>query len=162
MDADGSGDLDVEEFQDAMASMGQKLTELQVDEVMSELDIDGSGTIEASEFMDKLKQFGQERTDEIAKCHEIFAEIDDDKSGFLDAKEVKKLAKRMGFEEQLSQKGFLKKMIAEMEAAGSDGADGGAAAGRGARGRGADRPAGGRHGAAARLLLRAARADLGV
>ena len=129
VDADGSGDLDVEEFQDAMASMGQKLTELEVDEVMSELDIDGSGTIEASEFMDKLKQFGQERTDEIARCHEIFAEIDDDKSGFLDAKEVKKLAKRMGFEEQLSQKGFLKKMIAEMEAAGSDGAEGGAAGG---------------------------------
>ena len=134
--AEQSGDADIDNLY---------ISELQVDEVMSELDIDGSGTIEASEFMDKLKQFGQERTDEIAKCHEIFAEIDDDKSGFLDAKEVKKLAKRMGFEEQLSQKGFLKKMIAEMEAAGSDGAEGGAVGGRGrVRGDGA-RARGRRH-----------------
>eukprot|EP01043_Picozoa_sp_COSAG02_P022691 COSAG02_NODE_1187_length_14003_cov_48.566240_3_plen_297_part_00 len=61
VDADGSGDLDVVEFQTAMENMGQTLTELEITEVMSELDIDGSGTIEAGELLDKLKQFGQER-----------------------------------------------------------------------------------------------------
>lgn len=116
VDSDGSGDLDIDEFQEAMRTMGQALTPLEVQEVMAELDIDGSGTIEAPEFIDKLKQFAKERTDDISKCKELFAEIDADGSGYLCEKEVKQLVVKMGFEEQMkTDKKFVKKLIHQIE-----------------------------------------------
>ena len=116
VDTDGSGDLDIVEFQEAMRSMGQVLTHLEIQEVMAELDIDGSGTIEASEFLDKLKQFAKERATDVSRCKELFAEIDEDDSGHLDEKEVKQLAKKMGFEEQMkADKDFVAKMIQMIE-----------------------------------------------
>ena len=96
VDADGSGDLDIHEFQQALTSMKLDLTELEAEEVVAELDIDGSGTIAASEFLDKLKAFGRERGEDRRKCRVLFDEIDDDDSGFLDKDEVGKLAARMG------------------------------------------------------------------
>ena len=131
VDTDGSGDLDIDELQQAIHNMGQVLTQMEVQEVMIELDIDGSGMISASEFLDKLKQFGKERAGDIARCKDLFAEIDEDASGFLDEKEVKQLVKQMGFEEQMkADRKFVKKLMetieqSDLDARGGDAGSGG-------------------------------------
>ena len=78
VDSDGSGDLDVIEFQEALRRMGQDLTPNQVEEVMYELDLDKSGSIGVSEFLDKLKQAENERVADTKKCKALFDEADDD------------------------------------------------------------------------------------
>ncbi|KAJ1440295.1 hypothetical protein B484DRAFT_391337, partial [Ochromonadaceae sp. CCMP2298] len=50
IDADGSGELDVEEFGCLLQSMGIGMTPVQVLEVMSEYDVDAGGVIELGEF----------------------------------------------------------------------------------------------------------------
>lgn len=68
-------------------------------------------------FADVVSGSGHSVND-VGRCHEVFAEIDGDGSGFLDEKEVKQLAEKIGFREQIkAEKGFIKKMIQEMEAA---------------------------------------------
>ena len=126
VDKDGSGDLDIDELQQAIHNMGQVLSQTEVQEVMIELDIDGSGTISAPEFLDKLKQFGKERAGDISRCKELFAEIDEDASGFLDEKEVKQLVKKMGFQEQMkADRNFVKKLMDTIERSDLDSGSGG-------------------------------------
>ena len=115
VDSDGSGDLDVIEFQEALRRMGQDLTPNQVEQVMYELDLDKSGSIGVSEFLDKLKQAENERVADTKKCKALFDEADDDNSGQLDAGEVAMVAEKMGLGAQLEEPDFLKNMVKEME-----------------------------------------------
>ena len=115
VDSDGSGDLDVIEFQEALRRMGQDLTPNQVEEVMYELDLDKSGSIGVSEFLDKLKQAENERVADTKKCKALFDEADGDNSGHLDATEVAMVAEKMGLGAQLEEPDFLKNMVKEME-----------------------------------------------
>ena len=84
VDTDGSGELDLLEFQESMRRMGQSLSPNQAFEVMAELDLDGSGTIGVSEFLDKLKQVREESENRMQRCKQLFSEFDSDGSGVLD------------------------------------------------------------------------------
>ena len=115
VDTDGSGELDLLEFQESMRRMGQHLTSNQAFEIMAELDLDGSGTIGVSEFLDKLKQVRAETETRMQKCKQLFREADKDGSGFLDEDEVVYVAAKMGLSEMVSDRLFVKNMIHEME-----------------------------------------------
>eukprot|EP01046_Picozoa_sp_COSAG06_P004743 COSAG06_NODE_203_length_20332_cov_14.679978_11_plen_1688_part_00 len=115
VDVDGSGELDVLEFQESMRRMGQNLSPNQAFEVMAELDLDGSGTIGVSEFLDKLKYVRAESEGRVQKCKQLFAEADDDGSGFLDEKEITYVAGKMGLSDMVSDPTFVTNMIHEME-----------------------------------------------
>jgi Ca2+-binding EF-hand superfamily protein len=102
VDADGSGDLDVIELQAALLKMGQDLSELEVEEVLSELSSEG-GALEmsVSQFLDKITLYESERAADTEKCAKLFAQFDEDGSGQLDRLEVLKLAKEMGLGDQI-------------------------------------------------------------
>lgn len=49
-DSDGSGELDLEEFREALSSLSIDLTDLQFEQLVNEIDQDGSGEIDQDEF----------------------------------------------------------------------------------------------------------------
>lgn len=99
VDADGSGDLDPVELQEALRRMDQDLNELEVEEIMRELV--GAELVTSMQFMDALKQFQNEREADIQKCEDLFSEFDKDGSGGLDFGEVWKLVERLGIGKKL-------------------------------------------------------------
>lgn len=115
VDVDGSGELDLIEFQESMRKMGQNLTSNEAVEIMAELDLDGSGTIGVSEFLDKLKQVRGETEERLGMCKKLFREADDDSSGFLEESEVAYVAGKLGLSDMVSDPLFVKNMIVEME-----------------------------------------------
>lgn len=60
-DTDGSGDIDVGEFRQAVKSLGFAAGDDEIDEVFAELDADGSGSIEAAEISAMLQMSPEER-----------------------------------------------------------------------------------------------------
>ena len=124
VDADGSGELDLLEFQESMRRMGQNLSPNQAFEIMAELDLDGNGHIGVSEFLDKLKQVREQSKKRMQRCKQLFAEFDSDGSGVLDEAEVACVAGKMGLSDRVSDPLFLKTMIHEMESMYSQHVDG--------------------------------------
>ncbi|MCJ1440326.1 MAG: hypothetical protein MMC23_000809 [Stictis urceolatum] len=55
-DRDGSGQISKAELQDVMKSIGEKLTDAEIDEMMAQADEDGSGTIDYQEFMKLMER----------------------------------------------------------------------------------------------------------
>ena len=60
-DADGSGDIDKDEFREAVKSMGFAAGDEEIDEIFDELDADGSGSIEGAEISSMLQMTPEER-----------------------------------------------------------------------------------------------------
>jgi hypothetical protein len=52
MDSDEGGTLDRDEVRDLARSLGNQLTEAQLDQAMAEMDEDGSGEVDFEEFFD--------------------------------------------------------------------------------------------------------------
>ena len=50
-DRDGGGEIDTDELEDVLRSMGMKPTDHQMEEIINELDENRDGTIEFSEFL---------------------------------------------------------------------------------------------------------------
>lgn len=119
VDADGTGVLDVFEFQEALLRMGQELTPEQVHDVMAELDCDCDTSVSISEFLDKLKQAESTRAADMCRCKALFERADGDGSGQLNRSELRRVAEQMGLREQLSDPEFLSAMIANIQAHGS-------------------------------------------
>ena len=49
-DADGSGTINIDELSTALQTLGQKVTQEELQELMKEMDTDESGTVEFEEF----------------------------------------------------------------------------------------------------------------
>lgn len=116
VDSDGTGDLDIVEFQETLRRMGQQLTPDQASAVMSELDIDHSGKIAVSEFLDKLKQAESQRRADMRQCQKLFGDADKNHSGTLDRAEVVWVGTEMGLGEQMKSPAFVDHMVVEIEA----------------------------------------------
>ena len=50
-DEDGSGEIDVEEFENLMKTLGYNYTDIELKEMIEQIDIDGSGEIDFAEFI---------------------------------------------------------------------------------------------------------------
>ncbi|KAK4697178.1 hypothetical protein P7C71_g857, partial [Lecanoromycetidae sp. Uapishka_2] len=54
-DRDGSGTINIEELKEVMKSIGESLTDEEIEDMMREADKDGNGTIDYDEFMQLMK-----------------------------------------------------------------------------------------------------------
>lgn len=87
IDIDGSGNIDYEEFFEAVGEERSPFT----DKLFSLIDLDGSGTIEFDEFVRVLATYCMFTKDEVLRfCFECF---DVDRSGSIDEKEFVELCK---------------------------------------------------------------------
>jgi Ca2+-binding EF-hand superfamily protein len=119
-DSDGSGEIDLGELRDAMASIRVILTESELEHMLADLDVDGSASIGMVEFeavMDKMynskekhslwksagfalkKKLGAQLDVKIElpnKCRDIFKEFDADGSGRIDIGEMCEALGKLG------------------------------------------------------------------
>jgi len=87
IDIDGSGNIDIDEFLEAVGEERSPFTE----KLFALIDLDGSGTIEFDEFVHVLATYCMFTKDEILRfCFECF---DVDRSGSIDEKEFVELCK---------------------------------------------------------------------
>jgi Ca2+-binding EF-hand superfamily protein len=87
IDIDGSGNIDFDEFFEAIGELRSPFT----DKLFALIDLDGSGTIEYDEFVRVLATYCMFTKDEILRfCFECF---DVDRSGTIDEKEFVELCK---------------------------------------------------------------------
>ena len=117
MDADGSGELDVEEFKAALLAMGLGMSDEEMGLVMREIDTDGGGTVSIDEFVDRMKQIDSRMAEGgTGTVHEVldrifdfinttkfriidmFNKIDIDGNGELDAVEFYACMKELGLD----------------------------------------------------------------
>lgn len=95
-DEDHSGEIDKSEFRTLIGSLGLKLTDKQIDEMMKSMDKDGSGSIDYEEFSAAMRtfQFGKESS---IKQHieSAFNDYDKDMDAYISAQDFLKLSSEL-------------------------------------------------------------------
>ncbi|OEL35348.1 Calmodulin [Dichanthelium oligosanthes] len=94
-DKNGDGYITSEELGAVIKSLGQNLTESEVQDMIKEVDADGNGTIEFPEFLNlmahKLKD-----TDSEEELRESFEMFDKDRDGYISAAELRHMMANLG------------------------------------------------------------------
>lgn len=86
IDKDGGGDLDEGELKRALASMGEKLTDADIKDIVDEIDVNGDGTIDLNEFMLLIESRIRD-PDLIKYSYEAFNLFSETKEEYLTKKE---------------------------------------------------------------------------
>ncbi|ACO63987.1 predicted protein, partial [Micromonas commoda] len=98
-DADGSGELEVDELREVMAHLGLELTKGEFDHyvaaLMQDYDVDNSGSLDFWEF-EKFYEQCLASDDLRAAVHAAFKKFDTDKSGSLEIPELYNVLKEIG------------------------------------------------------------------
>ncbi|KRX11001.1 hypothetical protein PPERSA_03059 [Pseudocohnilembus persalinus] len=87
-DKDNDGSISTKELGEVMKSLGQKPTELELQEMVNEIDQDGNGLIDEEEFC-KLMAKKMKDTDTEEELIEAFKVFDHDQTGKIDIDELK-------------------------------------------------------------------------
>lgn len=105
-DKDGNGKVNAKELGVVMRSLGQRLTEEELEGMIKEADTDGSGTVDFNEFIGlmALKKLSREEEEELKAAFRVFDKNDD---GHISAEELRRVM------HNLSQK-LSDKEVAEM------------------------------------------------
>ncbi|KAK3601261.1 hypothetical protein CHS0354_040440 [Potamilus streckersoni] len=96
LDKDGDGIINTKELETVMRSLGQNLTEAELQRMINDVDADGKGSIDFPEFLAMMTRNTKERKlseDEIRKLFEVF---DMDGDGYISAAELKQLMINLG------------------------------------------------------------------
>ncbi|CAM6100341.1 unnamed protein product [Calypogeia fissa] len=98
-DKNGDGSINKSELGVVMASLGQKLTETELEDMIDEVDADGNGMIEFSEFLKLVGIHRKVQRKHFEEEHrEAFRVFDRDDSGWIDATELRTVMTRLGEE----------------------------------------------------------------
>ena len=110
-DKDGNGFIKTNELASVLRSLGQNHTEVELQEIISEIDSDGNGSVDFPEFFtmmaNKMKE--NKNNDEI---HEIFKVFDKEGNGFISVAELSHVMTNLG--EELTEE-EVKEMIKEAD-----------------------------------------------
>ncbi|XP_066109908.1 calmodulin-alpha-like [Saccopteryx bilineata] len=82
-DKDGDGATTTKELEIVMRSLGQNLTEAELQDMINEVDADGNGTIDILEFLTMARKMKD--TDSEEEIREAFCEFDKDGNGYISA-----------------------------------------------------------------------------
>jgi calmodulin len=95
-DADGDGTCSVKELGTVMRCLGIKMTEAQVQDLVTEFDANGSGTIDNLEFLMMMQRYASTPQNEAARVKEAFKIFDKDHSGLVSADELRNVMHNVG------------------------------------------------------------------
>lgn len=90
-DKDGDGTIDTGELGTVMANLGLKVSPLEIQEMIEQVDTDKNGTIEFDEFCN-LMASKLSGTDPNEECHNVFNVIDKDQDGFISLEDLRATA----------------------------------------------------------------------
>lgn len=94
-DKDNDGVITSTELGDLMRSLGQQVTETEVNDLLNEVDIDGNGTIELNEFIEMMRRpVPDDGSDEELRA--AFNAFDADGNGFISHSELKNVMLSLG------------------------------------------------------------------
>lgn len=96
-DQNGDGSISKSELGSAMLSLGEHLTDEELQGMIDEADLDGNGTVDFAEFLSLIasqkKAQRQAEEDELLRA---FRSCDTDGDGYLSAMEVRLMMKKIG------------------------------------------------------------------
>ncbi|CAD5207897.1 unnamed protein product [Bursaphelenchus okinawaensis] len=104
-DADGSGAIGNEELKEAILSLGQNISDHEIEALIKEVDEDGNGEIDFDEFC-RCMRMSQKRSlasneEFVKQCFSVF---DQDGNGVITKNEFKYIAKEIGgFSDDLAE-----------------------------------------------------------
>ena len=86
-DRDGSGSIDVHELDKVLKTLGQKIDESELQDLVTQLDKDGDGQIDFDEFA-SLSIISDSSADQSQDLREVFKKFDQNGDGFIDVAEM--------------------------------------------------------------------------
>ena len=111
-DKDGNGFINTHELASILRSLGQKHTEAELQEIISEVDIDGNGSIDFPEFLTIMARKMKENNNKDEEIHEIFKVFDKEGNGFISVAELSHVMISLG--EEITEE-EVKEMIKEAD-----------------------------------------------
>ncbi|KAK3146272.1 hypothetical protein QOZ80_3BG0263880 [Eleusine coracana subsp. coracana] len=100
-DKNGDGCITSEELGSVMSSLGQNLSESELQDMIKVVDADCNGTIEFSEFLN-LMAYKLKDPDSEEELREAFKLFDTDQNGYISADELRRMMENLG--EKLTDK----------------------------------------------------------
>ena len=94
-DKDNDGVITATELGELMRSLGQNVTETEVNDLLNEVDIDGNGTIELDEFIEMMRR-PQPDGDTDEELRAAFRAFDADGNGYISHAELKAVMQSLG------------------------------------------------------------------
>merc|ERR1711871_685118 len=97
-DADGGGEIEADELQALMGSLGHEIDEVEAKEMLIHLDLDNDGTVSKEEFIQWHAEQASASNDQSPKelAAQLFAMFDDDGSGSITVGEFKDALDKLG------------------------------------------------------------------
>ncbi|KAK9748637.1 hypothetical protein RND81_02G071000 [Saponaria officinalis] len=110
-DVNGDGKISSIELGSIMSSLGQEVSEEELDVMMKEVDTDGDGFIDLNEFI-ALNTIGIDSDEVLMNLKEAFSIYDADGNGSISAQELQMVMKSLGDNYSLNE---CKKMISGVD-----------------------------------------------
>ena len=111
-DKDGKGFIKTNELASVLRSLGQNHTEVELQEMISEIDSDGNGSVDFPEFLTMMANKMKENNNNKDEIHEIFKVFDKEGNGFISVAELSHVMTNLG--EELTEE-EVKEMIKEAD-----------------------------------------------